>query len=160
MAWRHLTDAQWDQIRPHLPVATRSPKGGRPPADARHCFEGILWILWTGAPWSELPRRYGSPSTCWRRLRQWEATGVLLALWRAFLAQLNDQQKLRWSECFLDGSFAPAKKGAPKSGRPNAARGQSGWYWSMARVLRWEHTWTRRPRRRSGSSKRPSTRSR
>lgn len=31
MAWRHLTDAQWDQIRPHLPPATRRPKGGRPP---------------------------------------------------------------------------------------------------------------------------------
>lgn len=50
MAWRYLTDAQWDQIRPHLPVAKRSSRGGRPPADARCCFEGILWILWTGAP--------------------------------------------------------------------------------------------------------------
>jgi hypothetical protein len=45
------------------------------------------------------------------------------------------------------GSFAPAKKGAPKSARPSAGRAQSGWYSSMARVLRWEHTWTRRPRR-------------
>lgn len=85
MAWRHLTDAQWDQIRPHLPATTRSPKGGRLPADARRCFEGILWILWTGAPWSELPRRSSNPATCWRRLRQWEAAWVLLALWRALL---------------------------------------------------------------------------
>ena len=160
MAWRHLTEAQWEQIRPHLPVATRSSKGGRPPADTRCCFEGILWILWTGAPWSELPKRYGSPSTCWRRLREWEATGVLLTLWRAFLAQLNDAQKLRWNECFVDGSFASAKKGAPKSDRPSVARAQSGWYWSMARVRRWEHTWSRRPRPRSGSSKRPLTPSR
>ena len=68
-------------------------------------------------------------------------------LWRAFLAQLNDRQKIRWDECFADGSFAPAKKGAPKSAKPNAARAQSGWWWSMARVLRWEHTW-RRPRHR------------
>lgn len=44
MAWRHLTEAQWEQIRPHLPVAKRSSKGGRPPADAQCCFEGILWI--------------------------------------------------------------------------------------------------------------------
>src|SRR5215470_11827602 len=57
---------------------------------------------------------------------------------------------------FIDGSFAPAKKGAPKSARPNAAREPSGWYWSMARVLRWEHTWTRRPRRTTSSSARPS----
>ena len=86
-----------------------SPRGGRLRVADRHCFEGILWILWTGAPWRELPRRYGSPSTCWRRLKDWEDTGLLLKLWRAFLAQLNDQQKLRWDEGFADGSFVPAK---------------------------------------------------
>ena len=147
MAWRKLTDKQWAQIEPHLPPTKRKPKGGRPRVPDRQCFEGILWILWTGAPWSELPRQYGSPSTVWRRLRAWEEAGVFLNLWRAFLAQLNDRQKIRWDECFADGSFAPAKKGAIKSARPNAARAPSGWFWSMARVLRWEHTWTRRPRR-------------
>jgi len=93
MAWRALTDAQWERIRPQLPREKRHPRGGRPRADPRGCFEGILWILWTGAPWSELPRRYGSATTCWRRLRQWEERGVLVALWRAFLNQLNDRQK-------------------------------------------------------------------
>src|ERR687895_371842 len=160
MAWRRLTKQHWETIRLHLPQPKASPRGGRPRVDDRRCFEGILWILWTGAQWSELPRRYGSASTCWRRLKQWEETGVLLKLWRAFLAQLNDQQKLRWDGCFADGSFIPAKKGGPKSGRRNAVRGRSGWCWSMARVLRWEHTWTRRPRRKLPSLKRPSTRSR
>src|SRR5215468_3648057 len=95
MAWRALTDAQWERIRPQLPREKRHRRGGRPRADPRRCFEGILWILWTGAPWSELPARYGSPTTCWRRLRQWEDSGVLLALWRALLNQLNDRQKIR-----------------------------------------------------------------
>jgi transposase len=160
MAWRDLTKQQWEAIRVHLPEPKVSGRGGRPRVDDRRCFEGILWILWTGAPWSELPRRYGSPSTCWRRLKQWEESGVLLKLWRAFLAQLNDRQKLRWDECFVDGSFVPAKKGGPKSAPPRGARARSGWFWSMARVLRWEHTWTRRLQRRSPSSSRPSTRSR
>ena len=111
MAWRHLSDAQWEHVRQVLPPVKPSRKGGRPRADDRRCFEGILWILWTGAPWSELPRRYGSPTTCWRRLRQWEESGVLLALWRALLAQLNDRQNLLGDECFVDGSFAPAKRG-------------------------------------------------
>jgi transposase len=96
MAWRSLTTQQWEAIRIHLPQPKVSPRGGRPRVADRRCLEGILWILWTGAQWSELPRRYGSPSTCWRRLKQWEETGVLLKLWRAFLAQLHDQQKLRW----------------------------------------------------------------
>ena len=151
--WRRLTEAQWAQVRVHLPKATPAPRGGRPRADDRKCFEGILWVLWTGAPWSELPRRYGSPTTCWRRLRDWENDGTLLRLWRALLAELHDADKLRWDECFADGSFAPAKKGAQRSAKPSAARARSGWWSSMARVLRWEHTWTRpRPTRSRSSS--------
>src|SRR5918997_1872227 len=133
MAWRGLTNTQWEAIRVHLPQAKASARGGRPRVEDRRCFEGILWILWTGAQWSELPRQYGSPSTCWRRLKSWEETGVLLKLWRAFLAQLNDRQKLRWDECFVDGSFVPAKKGGPKLAPPSGARARSGWFWSMAR---------------------------
>ncbi len=111
MSWRHFTDKQWEKIKAHIPPPSPRPKGGRPPVEARKCFEGILWILWTGAPWSELPKEYGSPSTCWRRLQQWEQDGTLLELWRAFLTQLQDSDKLRWNECFADGSFASAKKG-------------------------------------------------
>ena len=148
MAYRgRLTDKQWALISPHLPKAKRNPKGGRPRADDRKCFEGVLWILWTGAPWSALPKEYGSPSTCWRRLRDWEESGVLLELWRAFLAQLNDREQVRWDECFADGTFAPAKKGERASARRAKARAPSLWFWSMARVLRWEHTWTRPVRR-------------
>jgi transposase len=147
MGWTGVTDKQWEKIRIHIPPRTERKKGGRPPVDDRKCFDGILWIAWTGAPWSALPKEYGSSSTCWRRLRDWEEQDVFLNLWRALLAELDDEDKLCWDECFADGSFAPAKKGATKSARPNAARAQSGWWWSMARVLRWEHTWTR-PRRR------------
>ncbi len=45
--WR-LTDRQWAQIEPLLPRPKASPKGGRPFADHRAVFEGILWILRTG----------------------------------------------------------------------------------------------------------------
>lgn len=48
---------------------------------------------------------------------------MLLALWRALLTQLNDAQKLRWNECFVDGSFALAKKGGPKVGRTKRGKG-------------------------------------
>jgi transposase len=123
MAWRGLTKQQWEAIRVHLPEPKISPRGGRPRIEDRRCFEGILWILWTGAQWSELPRRYGSPSTCWRRLKDWEETGALLTLWRAFLAQLNDRQKLRWDECFVAGSFVPAQKGGPKVGTTKRGKG-------------------------------------
>jgi transposase len=133
MAWRGLTRQQWAAIRVHPPEPKVSRRGGGPRVDDRRCFEGILWSLWTSAQWSELPRRYGSPSTCWRRLKQWEEMGVRLKLGRAFLAQLNDRQKLRWDECCAEGRFIPAKKGGPRSGKPSGARARSGGFWSMAR---------------------------
>ena len=138
MAWRALSKEHWQSRRVHLPQRQWSPRGGRPRVAHRRCGEGILWRLWTGAPWSELPRRDGSPSTCWRRLTPWEDTGGLWKLWRAFVAQLKAQEKRRGEACVADGSFSPATKGGPRSGQPRGARGQSGWFWSMARVLRWE----------------------
>jgi transposase len=145
MAWRKVTDKQWAVIEPVLPRRCRG--RGRPAANDRRCFEGILWILWTGCPWSELPARDGSKSTVHRRLMEWTYTGVLLDLWRVFLAQLDDRGRLRWDECFIDGMFVTAKKGGRLSAPPSAARERSSWYWPMARVLRSEWAWRRRPRR-------------
>jgi transposase len=108
---RLLTDAQWEKIRPLLPKRRKRPQGGRPPANDRKVLEGILWILRSGARWQDLPEEFPSPSTCWRRLRDWEEQGVWLTIWRAFLAELNQRGQLDWSESFLDGSFASAKKG-------------------------------------------------
>src|ERR1700690_4282273 len=148
---RVLTDAQWEKIRPLLPKRAPRPRGGRPPAPERKVLEGILWILRSGARWQDLPEEFPSPSTCWRRLRDWEEQEVWLKIWRSFLGELNERQQINWSETFLDGSFAPAKKGAPGWVRPSGARERSGWWWSTARVFLWETTFTLRPRRRYGS---------
>ncbi len=113
MAWHGVTDAQWEESRVRLPKAKRSPQGGRPRADDRKCFEGLLWILWTGAPWSALLRESGAKSTAHRRRAEWTADETLLNLWRAFLARLSERQQVRWDECFIDGTFIMAKKGAP-----------------------------------------------
>ncbi|MBI3961871.1 MAG: transposase [Deinococcus sp.] len=59
-----LTDAQWKCLQPLLPP----PKvRGRPRNDDRHTLNGILFLLRTGAPWRDLPRRYG-PSSVVRTL--------------------------------------------------------------------------------------------
>ena len=149
-----LTDLQWKKIEPLLPKLSRRRQGGRPWADSRRVVEGILWIARSGARWQDLPREYPSPSTCWRRLRDWEEQGVWLSIWRAFLGELDRKGRLDWSEAFIDGSFASAKKGAQASERPSVARVQSGWWWSMARVFLWEVTWDQ-PRRRKSNLQRP-----
>ena len=137
-----LTEAQWKKIAPLLPRPPKQQQGGRPWIENRRVLGGILWILRSGACWQDLPEKFPHPSTCWRRLREWEERGVWLNIWRVFLSELNERQQLKWSESFLDGSFAPAKKGAAESGKPSGARGRSGWWWSTAAVFLWETTFT------------------
>jgi transposase len=148
---RFLTEAQWARIAPLLPKRKRNPKGGRPRADDRACLEGILWVLRTGARWRDLPPQYPSPATCWRRLAAWEAEDVWLDVWRAFLGHLDQRGLLGWEECFIDGTFAPAKRGELVSARHGRVRGRSYWYWSSARVYLSEFSWKlpRWPRSRS-----------
>ena len=143
MTKSELTDGRWEKIKPLLPDPKRSRKGGRPPANNRACLEGLLWVVRSGARWKDLPDDFPSPSTCWRRLRDWEQAGLWLRIWRVFLGELDEKGQLDWSETFADGSFAPAKKGATASAKPNVARARSGWWWSTAKVFLWESTWTR-----------------
>ncbi len=95
-----LSDEQWKKIEPLLPKLRSR---GRPWQDNRQVLEGILWVLKTGARWRDLLREYPSPSTCWRRLQQWEEEEIWLKIWRAFLAELDQRQRLDWSEVFIDG---------------------------------------------------------
>ena len=134
-----LSEAQWELIEPLRPAPMqRTDKRGCPWASNRDRLEGILWVLRTGSAWCFLPEKYPSPATCWRRLKQWEEQDVWLDAWRALLGASDGEGLLRWEETFLDGSFAPAKKGAPQSERPSVARERSGWYWSTVAVFRWE----------------------
>lgn len=87
---------------------------GRPRTDDRQTLNGILYVLKTGCAWADVPSAYGSPTTCWRRLKQWSDDGTWEQLWRALRSQLDTQGKLEWAQAFLDGSFVPAKKGGPE----------------------------------------------
>lgn len=70
-----LSDEQWELIEPHLPHPTRNVD--RPyVGDHRTTVEGILWVARTGAPWRDLPERFGKWTTVYRRFRRWSSKGV------------------------------------------------------------------------------------
>jgi transposase len=120
---RDLTDAQWAFIEPLLPELPRRADGrGRPWRDSRQVLNGILWILRTGAPWSEMPDRYPPYQTCHRRFQQWRKAGVMDRMLEALARELEGRGGIDMGECFVDGSFSAAKKGAPESGKPSGAR--------------------------------------
>jgi transposase len=118
---RHdITDAQWAVIAPLIPKQRAGP--GRKRNDDRTTLNGILFVLKTGCAWEDVPRRYGSPATCWRRLSGWAMDGTWERIWRVLLSELDAQGQLEWAQAFLDGSFVPAKKGALASARPKRVK--------------------------------------
>lgn len=67
-----LSDAQWLLIEPILPCKPR----GVPRVNDRRVLNGILWTLRSGAPWRDLPERYGPYTTCYNRFVRWCRAGV------------------------------------------------------------------------------------
>ena len=131
-----LTDAQWAILDPLVPEPTRRRDGrGRPWRPRREVLNGILWVLRTGAPWKDLPDRYPSYQTCHRRFQQWVRSGIMRGILEALALDLKARGKLDVRESFIDGTFASAKKGALKSGKPNGARGPRSWQWQTAMVF-------------------------
>ena len=67
-----LTDFEWSVIKPLLPNKPR----GVPRVDDRRVLSGIFWVLRSGAPWRDLPERYGPYTTCYNRFVRWRKAGV------------------------------------------------------------------------------------
>ena len=131
-----LRDEQWAVIEPLLPKHPRRPDGkGRPWQSDRAILDGILWILRTGAPWHDMPARYPPYQTCHRRFQSWVKAGTFVRILRALAADLKERGQLDLSECFIDGSFVIAKKGARALETPSGARVRSSWQLQTAMVF-------------------------
>ncbi|HDR8964764.1 transposase [Burkholderia vietnamiensis] len=77
--YRDLTDQEWRSIVPLLPeMKPRTELRGRPLANTRAVLNGVLWVIYSGATWSAMPRRYPSYQTCHRRFKAWHDTGTLM----------------------------------------------------------------------------------
>ncbi|HEX5103422.1 MAG TPA: IS5 family transposase [Pirellulaceae bacterium] len=118
-----LTDERWNLISDLFHEPPRRPQGGRPPAPARGCFEGILWILRSGARWKDLPKHFPSSTTCWRRHKEWTEAGVWKTAWARLVRALDRRGRVKHEESFADGTFSPAKKGAKRLGKTKRGKG-------------------------------------
>ena len=133
-----LTDEQWKVIEPHLPPEERrapGPAGGRPYKAARTVLDGVMWVLRTGAPWADMPRRYPPYQTCHRRFQEWIKNGMLERLLRALAEDLRERGKVDLTEAFVDGTHAGAKRGALLLGRLDVAKRPRSWRWQTAMVF-------------------------
>ena len=119
MAKPLISDELWSVIEPLLPPERPKPKGGRPVIPPRAALSGILFVLRSGIPWEMLPREMGCGSgvTCWRRLRDWQQTGVWDRLHRELLRRLRQADRIDWTRACVDSASIAAKRGAPEPGR-------------------------------------------
>jgi transposase len=86
---RHeLSDQQWGLLAPFFPPRPR--KRGGQWRDDRTLFNGIFWRLHTGAPWRDLPRRYGPWQTAFDRFNKMRKSGLLARILQRLRLRLND----------------------------------------------------------------------
>ena len=76
-----LSDAQWERIARLLPGKEGDP--GRSGGDNRLFVEGVLWLVRAGAPWRDLPPRFGKWGTAWKRFRRWSEKDVFEKVFQA-----------------------------------------------------------------------------
>src|SRR5215218_5011526 len=108
---RHaLTDAQWARLRPLLPPPSQG--RGRPRIDDRLIVEGIIWRLATGAPWRDLPERFGSWRTVYSRFRRWQQAGVWDRVLRALQSEAAYDDRLDGTVTMIDSSNVRAHQHA------------------------------------------------
>ena len=113
---KDLTEAQWNRIKDLFPEGK---KVGRRPLDPRKVFNGILWILKSGARWRDLPPCYGNWNSIYHKFRQWCESD----LFRLLLQIINiDAHSATLLE--LDSTFCKVHQSAC-SGLKNQAIGTS-----------------------------------
>src|SRR3712207_6720698 len=105
-----LTNEQWARLAPLLPP--EKPYTGRPNLDHRRIINGILWILRTGAPWEDLPRRYGTRGTVSSRFYRWRKAGIWDRIFAALQQQADADGKLDWTLHFVDSTIVRAHQHA------------------------------------------------
>ena len=82
---RHaIKDEDWDRIKDLLPGQAGQP--GVTAKDNRLFIDAVLWIAKTGAPWRDLPERFGDWNNTWRRFDRWARKGV----WQRVFTELRE----------------------------------------------------------------------
>ena len=113
-----ITDDQWDRIKDLLPG--RPGGHGRVATDNRLFINAVLWIAKTGAPWRDLPERFGNWNSVWRRFDRWARKGV----WKRVFETLQDPD---WEWLILDSTVVRAHQHAAGALKKTAALRRKRW---------------------------------
>ena len=97
-------------------LGVASPRTGRrggPRVDDRRVLNGIMWVLRSGAPWRDLPERYGPYTTCYNRFNRWRKKGIRDRLMDAIVEAYDGNiQMIDSSSVRVHQHAAGSKRGA------------------------------------------------
>jgi transposase len=114
-----------ERLDPLLPAQRL--RTGRPGRDHRTILSAILWVLRTGAPWRDVPERFGPWATAWSRFRRWTASGVWAQVLEVLQRDADLAGRLDWDTHYVDGTVVRAHQHAAGAvgGQQHEALGRS-----------------------------------
>jgi transposase len=126
---RHeLTDEQWAQIEGMF--SANGEKAGRPWNEHREVIDGMFWVLRTGAPWRDLPERYGPWQTVYDRFNRYRADGTLDKILERLQVRLDGEGRIDWDLWCVDGSNIRASRAAAGAGKKGVPRSRRTTLWA------------------------------
>jgi len=125
---RHeLTDEQWACLKDLLPEP--SPRG-RPRSDLREVLNAIFWLVRTGAPWRDLPERYGPWQTVYEWFNRWRRDGTWDRMLQSLQIRLDRQGRIEWDLWCVDGTTIRASRAAAGAGKRGALQNPQTTLWA------------------------------
>ena len=103
MSRYEMTDEEFALLEPLLPPE-RSGKAGKPWKSHCTVLNGIFWILRSGAPWRDLPERYGPWKTVYDRFRRWSHNGLFQRILDILEARARKADRVDFEFSAVDGS--------------------------------------------------------
>lgn len=117
---RHeLSDREWGLLAPFFPPRRRR-RGGQW-RDDRTMLNGIFWRLRTGAPWRDLPERYGPWQTVYHRFNALRRSGLLDRILGRLQLELNEAGLIDPELFCIDGTNVRASRAAAGAAKKKSA---------------------------------------
>jgi len=105
-----ISPDQWEEIKETFP--DRKSQYGRPSRSDYEIFNGILWVLFSGAGWRDVPERYGPWNTIYDRYTKWRRSGVFDKALSLLHMKLDKEGLLDYSKWMVDSTTTRAHKSA------------------------------------------------
>jgi transposase len=111
-----LNDDQFAMLEPFLPKPPARKKPGYRPTPPRKVLNTILWLLFSGARWCDVPtgQAFASRAAAWRWFDRWRHDGTLWDILNGLREMASMANLIDWQRLIVDGSFSPNQRPRPR----------------------------------------------